>query len=137
MFLLDTVAVSALRRLDRADPSVRAWARSVPAADCRVSVVTVMELDLGRLLLARRDPAQAGILADWIDRIIDAYPVLPVDLSVARRAAALHVPDPRQDRDALIAATALVHGLTVVTRNIRDFEPTGVPVLDPWRTSAP
>lgn len=132
MYLLDTVTVSALRTLARQPAAVQDWARRLPVADCRLSAVTVLELDLGRLRVARRDAAQGDRLSAWIDRIVDAYPVLAVDLAVARRAATLHSPDPRPERDALIAATALVHGLTVVTRNVRDFEPTGVPLLNPW-----
>jgi toxin FitB len=133
MFLLDTNVVSELRRKRRAHPAVRAWAEGVSSADLRLSVITGLELDLGRLLIARRDPDQAVRLARWIERTLESYPVLSVDLAVARRAASLHVPDPRQERDALIAATALVHKLTVVTRNVKDFEPMGVPILNPWQ----
>jgi len=137
MYLLDTNVVSELRRRNRAHPDVLAWAESVSSADLRLSVVTALELDLGRRLLARKDPEQADRLALWIDRTLQSQPVLPVDLAVARKAAELHVPNPRDPRDALIAATALIHRLTVVTRNVRDFEPTGVPLLDPWSFGGP
>jgi len=84
----------------------------------------------------RRDPAQGAILRSWLDdHVLPAFAdrVLPVDVVVAQRCASLHVPDPRSDRDALIAATAMVHGMTVVTRNVADFEPTGVRILNPWQ----
>ena len=87
------------------------------------------------LLVERRDPSQGAILRAWLDKhVVPAFHdrILPIDVAVAQRCARLHVPDPRAERDALIAATALVHGMTVVTRNISDFQPTGVPLLNPW-----
>lgn len=138
MFLLDTNVVSELRkvRAGRAHPSVAAWAASVRASTLFLSAITVEELELGVLLAERRDPAQGAILRRWLDdHVLPAFAerILAIDTVVARRAAALHVPDPRPDRDALIAATALVHSLVVVTRNVEDFAPTGVEILDPWR----
>jgi predicted nucleic acid-binding protein len=112
-----------------------AWLASVPAANMYLSVITILELDQGRLSVARRDPAQGEILRRWIEeRVLTAFEgrILPIDLPVIRRCASLQVPDRRPVTDALIAATALIHGLTVVTRNIRDFEPMGVALLDPW-----
>jgi predicted nucleic acid-binding protein len=100
-----------------------------------LSAVTILELDIGALGLERRDASQAGLIRRWIDdRVLTAFTdrILGVDTAVARRCAALHVPDPRPYRDSLIAATALVHGLTVATRNRADFEPMAVPVLNPW-----
>jgi predicted nucleic acid-binding protein len=94
-----------------------------------------MEIELGVLLLERRDHEQGRVLRQWLERgvlIGFAGRILPVDVGVARRASQLHVPNPRPERDAYSAATALEHGLTVVTRNIADFEPTGVPLIDPW-----
>lgn len=136
-YLLDTNVVSELRkvRLGRANAGVARWADSVSAADLYVSVVTVQELEMGVLLLLRRDPAQGAVLRAWLDtRVLPAFAqrTLPVDVAVAQRSAALHLPDPRPVRDGLIAATALVHGMTVVTRNVADFEPCGVPVFNPW-----
>ena len=87
------------------------------------------------LQIDRRDPIQGQILRVWIEgKIIHRFAgrVLAIDLKIARRCAALHVPDPRSERDAYIAATALVHNMTVVTRNTADFAPTGVPTLNPW-----
>lgn len=137
MYLLDTNVVSELRkiRLGKADVRVAAWADSVDAADLYLSVITIQELEMGVLLLERRDAAQGTLLRTWLDaHVLPAFAgrILPVDIAVAQRSARLHVPDPRPVRDGLIAATALVHGMTVVTRNVADFEPTGVPTLNPW-----
>lgn len=141
MYLLDTNVVSELRRAKtgKADPHVVSWAERVSAASLFLSAVTVLELEMGVLLIERRDPAQGTLLRAWLDeRVLPAFAgrILPVDTAVARRCARLHVPDPRAERDALIAATALVQGLTVVTRNVADFAPMGVEILDPWTFEA-
>jgi toxin FitB len=138
MYLLDTNVVSELRKAarGRADPCVSTWARGVAATDLFLSVISILELELGVLLALRRDPAQGGHLRTWLaTQVLPAFAgrILPIDTSVAQRCAGLHVPDPKADRDALIAATALVHGLVVVTRNTADFAATGVTLLDPWR----
>jgi predicted nucleic acid-binding protein len=137
MYLLDTNVVSELRkvRAGKADPRVADWADRVNAADLFVSAIVVQELEIGVLLVERRDPVQGAVLRAWLDgNVLPAFEgrVLDVDTEVARTSARLHVPDPRPVRDSLIAATALVHGLTVVTRNVADFESTGVPVFNPW-----
>ena len=137
MFLLDTNVVSELRkaRAGKADPNVAAWARSVPVGSLFLSVIVVHELELGVLLAERRDPAQGAVLRTWLDGyVLPAFAgrILPINVAAAKRGAALSVPDPRPVRDGLIAATALVHALTVVTRNVSDFVPTGVAVLNPW-----
>lgn len=137
MFLLDTNVVSELRkiRLGRADANVARWADSVDAADLYLSAITVQELEIGVLLAQRRDPQQGAIFRTWLNRqVLPAFAgrILPVDTAVARRSAGLHVPDPRPLSDGLIAGTALVHGMTVVTRNIGDFAPMGVALLNPW-----
>jgi len=137
MYLLDTNVVSELRkiRLGRADSHVAAWADSIDAADLYLSAITVQELEIGVLLAERRDPQQGAIFRTWLnDHVLPAFAgrVLAIDIAVAQRSARLHVPDPRPVRDALIAATALVHRMTVVTRNVADFESTGVPTLNPW-----
>ena len=141
MYLLDTNVVSELRngRFQRAEPRVLAWADSVSAASLFLSVITVLELETRVLLMERRDPAQGTMLRHWLDdQVLTAFQdrVLPVDGSVAISCARLHVPDRRSDRDALIAATALVHGMTVVTRNVVDFAALNVPLLNPWEYAA-
>jgi predicted nucleic acid-binding protein len=137
MYLLDTNVVSELRkvRTGKADARVTAWAQVTPASEMFLSAISVLELELGLLLVERRDHAQATLLRIWLDQhVLPAFDgrILPVDTAVARHCAKLHVPDPRAERDALIAATALVHGLTVVTRNVSDFETTNVGLLNPW-----
>lgn len=135
MFLLDTNVISELRKAHKADTHVSSWGTGQRPADLFISVITIMELRMGILSLARRDAPQAAVLESWLSRqVMPSFSgrVLAIDLAVANQCAALHVPDPRSDRDALIAATALVHGLTVVTRNTRDFEATGVLLLNPW-----
>jgi predicted nucleic acid-binding protein len=135
MFVLDTNVVSHLRRPDKADPNVVAWAASVPVASIFISSITLLELELGTLQKERKDPKHGAILRAWMDnQILTRFVgrVLAVDTAVALRCARLHVPDPCSERDALIAAAALVHGMTVVTRNVEDFQPTGVEILNPW-----
>ena len=135
MFLLDTNVISELRRPDKADRNVAAWANARPAASFFLSAISILEIELGALLIARRDAAQGVLLRAWIDQqILTRFEgrVLAVDTAVAQRCARLHVPDPRAERDALIAATALVHGLTVATRNVADFGSTGIAVINPW-----
>jgi len=137
MFLLDTNVVSELRKAKsgKADPNVVAWANTIPVPEMFLSSITVLELEAGVLLAERRDPAQGSILRVWLEtRVLPTFAdrVLPVDTAVALRCAKLHVPDPRPERDALIAATALVHGMCMVTRNVEDFQATGVGILNPW-----
>jgi predicted nucleic acid-binding protein len=140
MFVLDTNVVSELRkvRLGKANTNVTAWAESVDAADLFVSAITIMELELGVLAIERKDATQGAMLRSWLEQhVLPEFSkrTLPVDTAVAQRCARLHVPDKRGERDALIAATALVHGMTVVTRNTADFAPTGVPLISPWEVS--
>lgn len=137
-FLLDTNVVSELRKAKtrRVDRNVYNWGKSVPAASMFLSAISYLELELGVLLVERRDKSQGRILRSWLEqRVLPAFSerILPVDVPVARKAASLHVPDPCSHRDAMIAATALVHGMTIVTRNVSDFERTGVPLLNPWQ----
>ena len=137
MLLLDTNVVSELRkvRLGRADPNVAKWAETLDTADLFVSTVTIHELEIGVLLAERRHPPQGAVFREWLETLVlSAFDgrILPVDTAVARRASRLHVPDPQPINDAFIAATALVHGMTVATRNLADFASTGVPLLNPW-----
>lgn len=109
----------------------------MPASSLYISVISVLELEIGILLVERRDQEQGTILRAWMDRhVLPTFSarILAIDTAVAQRCAMLHVPNPRSDRDALIAATALVHGLTVATRNVADFERMGVGVLNPWES---
>ena len=135
--ILDTNVVSELRkvRLGKADMNVTAWAESVDATDLFVSAITIMELELGVLSIVRKDATQGALLRTWLEQhVLPEFSrrTLSVDTAVAQRCARLHVPDKRGERDALIAATALVHDMTVVTRNVVDFKSTGVPLINPW-----
>ena len=140
MYLLDTNVISELRKARKTHQNVRKWAERLPSASLYISVISLLELEIGILLVERRDndrrdKEQGAILRAWMDRhVLPTFSgrILAIDTAVAQRCATLHVPNPRSDRDALIAATALVHGLTVATRNVADFERTGVGVLNPW-----
>lgn len=141
MYLLDTNVISELRKAKsgKADKHLLAWANGVSAASLFLSVMTILELETGILLVERRDPTQGALLRSWLStHVLPSFTdrILPVDTAVAQCCAKLHVPDPRSDRDALIAATALVHGMTVVTRNVADFEPSGVEIINPWQANA-
>ena len=135
MYILDTNVISELRKGKKAERSVRMWAQSLPVASLYLSVISVLELEIGTLLAERRDQEQGAVLRAWIDgHVLPSFAgrILAIDTAVAQRCASLHVPNPRSDRDALIAATALVHGMTVATRNVSDFQTTGVAVVNPW-----
>lgn len=141
MYLLDTNVLSELRkrRSGKIDPAVEAWAGSVDQADMFLSVITIMEVELGVALLERRDPRQAGVLRLWLhDKVIPAFAgrILSIDAAIALGCARLHVPETKSERDAWIAATGLAHDLTVATRNLPDFAGTGVPLVDPWASLA-
>ncbi len=137
-YLLDTNVVSELRRVrgGTANPGLAAWAEQVPSVAMFISAITIHELEHGVLLMERSAAAQGALLRTWLDQSVAAAfreRVLPVDERIARRAAALHVPDPVPFRDALIGATALVHGMTVVTRDLKDFGRfDALDVLCPW-----
>ena len=133
-FLLDTNVVSEFRRPERAGQGLMAWSDSVTLDDLYLSSVTIMEIELGILRAARKDPAKGRILRAWSEEIVLHHfdgRILPVDIPVAVRCAHLQAIASRPERDAMIAATALVHGLTVVTRNVKDFAPMKVPILNP------
>ncbi|WP_313196062.1 type II toxin-antitoxin system VapC family toxin [Shinella zoogloeoides] len=136
-FLLDTNVVSELRKIGdgKADANVAAWIDAQDATSFYISAITILELERGILGIQRRDAPQGARLRAWLDshvRPAFAGRILPIDDAIATRCAHLHIPDRRNEADALIAATALAHGMTIVTRNVKDFEGTGVIVVDPW-----
>lgn len=140
MYLLDTNVISELRKVGdgKADAAVVAWVSGIDAEEMFISALTLMELEIGILRVERRDSAQGTRLRDWFEtQVCPEFKerTLSVDAAVAMRCARLHVPDPKSDRDALIAATALEHGLTVVSRNEADFAATGVPLINPWQSA--
>ena len=137
MFLLDTNVVSELRKAgsSKVDSQVEKWATSTPATQTFISVITIFEIERGVLQMERRDKQQGQILRTWLDEYVLTHysdRTITIDTRIAKRCACLHIPDPMPDYDALIAATALEHGLTVVTRNIDDFSRTGVKLFNPW-----
>ncbi len=137
MFLLDTNVISELRVVAKAHPKVVAWASTALADTLYLSAITVFELEVGVVRLERKDARGGALLRGWLENKIlvqFAGRILPFELLVARACAPLHVPRTRPYADALIAATALVHGMTVVTRNVADFKIPGVRVLNPWTT---
>lgn len=137
MYILDTNVVSELRRPEKADVNVLKWASRVAVAQFYLSAITVFEIERGIGLVARRNMAQAASLRQWFDgHILTTFDrrIFAIDVVVVMRCAKLHVPDPQSDRDSFIAATALVHGMSVVTRNTADFEKTGVTLINPWQS---
>jgi hypothetical protein len=143
MYLLDTNVISELRKTgmfhgksNKADRHVTSWANGAPIESMFLSVISVLELEQGALQMERRDALQGAMLRTWLDhQVLPAFSnrILLIDSAIALRCAALHVPNPRDYRDSFIAATALVHGMTVVTRNVKDFRDTGVALLNPWQ----
>jgi hypothetical protein len=135
MFVLDTNVISELRNPAKANAGVLAWAAAQAPHQLFISAITVLELETGVLLKERKDRAQGAVLRKWLNtQILPTFAdrVIAVDTAVARLCAQLHVPDPKSERDALIAASAMVHGMTVVTRNMADFANMGASLLDPW-----
>ena len=140
MYVLDANIVAELRKAKagRADKNATAWAESVAPSSLFLSTITVLELELGVLLMERRDQSQGAVLRNWMDgHVLPAFAgrILAIDTAVARRCTQLHVPNRKSERDAFIAATALVHGMTVVTRNVADFAAMGVATLNPWESA--
>jgi len=136
-YLIDTNVLSEARK-PTGDDSVKAWLRRQIPEDLAISVITVLEIDIGIQRLHRHDPMTAEVLQKWLDeRVLTAFTgrILPLDLGCVHHVASLHVPDPAPDHDAIIAGTALAHGLIVATRNTKDFTRTGVRVINPWSES--
>jgi len=141
MYLIDSNILSEFRKAPagRANPGVVAWAQAIAPESLFISVITLMELEKGIQLKARQDPIAAGVLRRWLtQRLLPSFRgrVLAVDEAVALENAGYHVPNPRPLADSLIAATAKVHDLCVVTRNVKDFalfqQTRGLRVLNPW-----
>ena len=134
MFLLDTVILSELRKRQR-DRGLAAWVAAQRSGDLFVSVVTIGEIQRGIDLQRSKDPPFAAALADWLDRLLIGYAerILGFDLGMARRWGRLAADLGHDSADLMIAATALERGLTVVTRNVRHFQATGVPLLNPFQ----
>ena len=138
VWLLDTNTVSELRKVQsgRANPNVAAWQADIPKTDMFLSAVTIMELEMGILQIERKDTTQGTLLRRWMNEAVMptfAHRILAFDTTTALQCAALHTPDPRSWRDSVIAATALTHRMTIVTRNIKDFQSTGAALLNPWQ----
>jgi len=137
MYLLDTNVISELRKAKsgKADHRVVAWATSIAIDQLYLSAISVMELEMGVLQIERRDNTQGAVLRRWLEgQVLSVFlhRIIPIDTLVARRCARLHVPDPRSERDALIAASALEHRLIIATRNVKDFKASGAQLLNPW-----
>ena len=137
MYLLDTNIVSELRKAPsgKADLNVVQWASTANPETLYISVITVLELQMGILSMQRRDPHQGDLLRKWLEeQVLPSFEgrILPIDIDIARKCAELHVPDKRAERDAMIAATAVIHRMKMVTRNVADFDQAGIEVINPW-----
>ena len=137
MFLLDTNVISEMRKVktDKIDRNVARWSDGVAADELYLSTITVFELELGMLMVERRDVRQGDMLRTWIRNfVLVAFQtrILPLTTDIALLCAGLNVPDRTSTNDSIIAATARSHGLTVVTRNVADFAKAGVPIINPW-----
>jgi predicted nucleic acid-binding protein len=136
MYVLDTNVISELRHgKPNQSAEVRAWASDKPASYLHLSAITILELEKGVLALERRTPPQGNALRSWLTGVKDNFAgrILPFTENTAAICASLHVPDPKSERDAMIAATALEHRMTVVTRNVSDFAGTGTQLINPFQ----
>ncbi len=137
MYILDTNVISEIRKgkSGKADKNVIKWANNVATSSLYISVITILELEMGILAKEKKDPSQGAVLRSWFNNHVMptfAERILPIDTAIALRSAKLHLPNPHYDRDALIATTALVHGMVLVTRNTCDFEQAGLEIINPW-----
>src|ERR1700678_2817224 len=136
MYLLDTNVVSEMKRISagHGNAQVAHWLGQIEESALYLSAITVLELELGCLLMERKDKLQGAVLRRWLRSLLDHYQdgIIAIDSTVATRAAALHVPNPRESHDALIAATALTHRYALVTRNVSDFSIDDLKVINPW-----
>ena len=135
MYLLDTNVISELRHgKPQQSPAVRAWAADKDMSRLFLSAITVLELEKGVQALERKQPPQGSALRDWLDRVKTAFAdrILPFNEDTAVLCSAMHFPQPKPERDAMIAATALQHRMTLITRNVTDFEKTGVALINPF-----
>ncbi|TRX54476.1 type II toxin-antitoxin system VapC family toxin [Thalassomonas sp. M1454] len=140
MFLLDTNVISELRKAStsKAEKNVVEWATQQSVGSMFISAISILEIEMGILQKERKDPAQAAILRTWLNsHVLKAFSdrILPIDTSVAIQCAKLHVPNPKSERDAMIGATAKVHGMTLITRNVKDFKHMNLDIYNPWLTS--
>ena len=138
MYLLDTNVISELRKGIKADANVISWAKTVSSSVLFLSVISILEIEMGVLQKEHLDPSQGSILRTWMtSHVLPVFSerILYIDVAVAQRCAKLHIPDRRSERDALIAATAFVHGMVVVTRNLKDFDDSGLTLINPWDRS--
>ncbi len=139
MYVLDTNVLSELRKAgsNKANENVVKWAKSVSTSSLFISSISILEIEMGILQLERKDPKQASVYNTWLkDHVLMAFSdrVLSFDTSIALKCAQLHVPDPKSERDAMIAATSIVHGFTLVSRNESDFQHINVKLINPWLT---
>lgn len=137
MLILDTNVVSEYRKVanGKADLRFIEWQKQILPSQLYISAITIMELEIGILKIARKDVIQGRILRHWFEyKVVPSFEerILAIDTKVALVCGQLHIPDPRAERDALIAATAITHGMKVVTRNIADFKNMGVILINPW-----
>lgn len=138
MYLLDTNVVSEFRKLgsSQINANVKDWAEETDPELMFLSAISILELEIGVLQIERRDKKQGQVLRKWLSKhVLPTFSqrVLALDLAVAQRCASLHVPNPKSERDAMIAATAIEHRMTIVTRNLSDFKDSGVKMFNPWR----